>query len=241
MPPRTDGLDWRWISTVQIPEQVSDELLDMSYERAGVHIMLLIASEKSGGFLTIEDVRLIAGDLWSSVADLYETAPDGRFYHPAMLSLVKHRKRVSKARREAAMARWGAKKKTAATRKSRPSTREADTKEVWDTHLAGRKLYFGSSYREPALTPRLKKLIWEAVRNHGKAKAKEAGRGIFLSSWHTGENEEGKRYLDPALCWRMTNTVDNVQRFSDLFKEAQLAQTDHAVPREQPQSYERRH
>jgi len=98
--------------------------------------------------------------------------------------------------------------------------------EVWDRHLLARKRYFEQKNgrapsSEPDLTQELRKLIRRSIGRHGFEKTQAAGVGIFYSAHHTGKNDQGSEFLDPALCWRIRKDQNNVEQFAALALEAE--------------------
>lgn len=110
------------------------------------------------------------------------------------------------------------------------ATEKAALKTVWDFHCTYRRRYFHKrqpigGYVDPSLTPRIASSIKQAISIHGLDKARDAGAGIFFSTFHTGQQRKpngdpGDEFLEPHLCWRITGHTDNVERFARLFREA---------------------
>jgi hypothetical protein len=103
-------------------------------------------------------------------------------------------------------------KPTTAAEVSRVFARHLLARERWYTKQNGRR-----PSHPPELTQRLAKAIREAIKVHGVEKAMAAGVGIFYSPFHTGRNDSGQLYLDPALCWRIKRDQDNVEKFADIY------------------------
>jgi hypothetical protein len=106
----------------------------------------------------------------------------------------------------------------------------SEVEAVWKSHLEARRIYFeGKTGRKltrvPDLTPHIRKSIKDAIKQHGLEKAEAAGRGIFLSDFHTGKNDAEKEYLGPELCWRIKKDHNNVERFSELVLEVRDRRT----------------
>jgi hypothetical protein len=111
----------------------------------------------------------------------------------------------------------------------RASEKEA-IRQVWEFHCTYRRRYFikrqpYGGYIDPNLTPKVRDAIKQAITIHGLDKARDAGAGIFFSTFHTGQQRKpngdpGDEYLEPGMCWRISGFTDNVERFSRLFREA---------------------
>jgi hypothetical protein len=91
---------------------------------------------------------------------------------------------------------------------------------IWERHIRARARYFteknGQAPKPPQLTTKLRKAIRTAIKEHGEQAASDAGVGIFLDPFYTGKNDEEREWLQPAICWRINGTTDNVQKFSEI-------------------------
>ena len=84
---------------------------------------------------------------------------------------------------------------------------------VWDQHTQAREAYWaqkGSSVPQIALTPKRRSTILGALEEYGEEMVSDAGRGIFLSDFHTERGNTG-----PEYAFRLTN----VDRFFQLVQE----------------------
>mgnify|MGYP001222001451 CR=1 FL=1 len=68
-----------------------------------------------------------------------------------------------------------------------------------------------------------KKKIAVAIRNYGMEKCKKAIKGCALSSWHTGNNPQNKKYNDISLIFRNS---DKVEMFLELYETESQAQKE---------------
>lgn len=109
--------------------------------------------------------------------------------------------------------------------------------EAWRCHLLARERYFqgknGKAPQPPVMTSETRKAIRDALKEHDAGRlgaedrerwAKEspvraAGIGIFLSKWHTGEDERSTgTYLEAWRPWKhQRGKPDPVQTFADLY------------------------
>lgn len=90
---------------------------------------------------------------------------------------------------------------------------------VWQSYCWALEIYrrdTGGRYVRPALTERRRKLIRDAIKQHGPDAAERAGRGIFLDPFHSGQNDDKREYLQPEYAWRINAKVDNIERFAAL-------------------------
>jgi len=67
------------------------------------------------------------------------------------------------------------------------------------------------------------KKIAVALRNYGMEKCKKAIKGCALSSWHTGNNPQNKKYNDLSLIFRNS---DKVEMFLELYETESTAQEE---------------
>lgn len=107
---------------------------------------------------------------------------------------------------------------------------------VYEIHCAARvKFYEKVNGQPPGVLPDLsapiKKVIRNAIQQHGFAKAWQAGIGIFYSDWHTGRDPEtkGKRYLGLPLVWSINPSRDNVETFAELYHEIPLGDSMQSI------------
>lgn len=71
---------------------------------------------------------------------------------------------------------------------------------------------------KPVLTDKRRRLIKNAVGDHGVATCLAAIDGCALSDWHMGQNPRGRRYDDIELILR---DAPHVERFATLAAEAE--------------------
>ena len=67
------------------------------------------------------------------------------------------------------------------------------------------------------------KKIAVALRNYGMEKCKKAIKGCALSSWHTGNNPQNKKYNELSLIFRNS---DKVEMFLELYETESQAQKE---------------
>lgn len=107
--------------------------------------------------------------------------------------------------------------------------------ETWSTHLEARCRWFASkglTMPEPALNKQIREAIVRALNDHDRdllgpdqrvewkkrSRVRGAGIGLFLSPYHCGENEQGKRYLEPWRPWvPQSGKPEPVTTFSELW------------------------
>lgn len=106
---------------------------------------------------------------------------------------------------------------------------------VWEVHLRARARYYeleGLAPQEPAFTTEIRDAIRAGLVEHDSAwlgggqvdewKAKSyvraAGIGLFLSPFHCGQNDDGRRYLEAWRAWKKRRgEPDPVTTFADLY------------------------
>lgn len=111
--------------------------------------------------------------------------------------------------------------------------------EVWRVHLLARERYFvsrnGRAPQPPEFTTETKKAIRDAIKEHDRSRlspedrerwkkespVRAAGIGIFLSSWHTGEDQRSTgKFLEPWRPWKhQRSKPDPVPGFAQLYFE----------------------
>lgn len=119
------------------------------------------------------------------------------------------------------------------------------TNQVWSSFLLARDSFHGTLRGpKPAMTPKIKKAISEAIKVHDSAYlsskdrdewlenslALAAGKGLFLDRWMTGDNPEKKKFLEAWRPWTLRRDgSDPVERFSRLYFD-HLSKADESKP-----------
>lgn len=87
----------------------------------------------------------------------------------------------------------------------------------------------GNPGRQAALTAKRRAAIRVALIDYSVEQVEAAVRGIFLSPFHTGENDRSTEYLTIEVALRQSGTVNNVERFSELYSAAREQETERAI------------
>lgn len=92
---------------------------------------------------------------------------------------------------------------------------------AFDAYLAGRRDFSKRKGMRPGPPPTLsekrRNILRRRIKDYGLAKVCAALRGIFLSDFHTGDNDRGKQYLELELALRESETHNNVEKFAELY------------------------
>lgn len=94
---------------------------------------------------------------------------------------------------------------------------------VWDAFLAARREHFtrknGRDGSTLLLTEPRRQLILARLRDYPADDVADACRGLFLSRYHCGENDQGTPYLSLEMALSVNRSRNNVEKFRDLYRQ----------------------
>lgn len=95
-----------------------------------------------------------------------------------------------------------------------------DVGDVWQAYLSAHHEFYarknGRPGNSPSLTNTRRELIRKSLRDYPKADVIDAVKGIFRSTYHAGDNDSGKTYLDIEVALSVNRSRNNIERFREL-------------------------